>query len=118
MRRINLSNTRAKFHDIPNAHANNITGLWPTMEKCYQLMDLEIGGNFIKGLPELHKNGATLRTLSASRNIIRNFPPELKEFTALETLGVFGGAVGVVVLVPVCPKLGLVRGRISCFARN
>ncbi|CAD7950341.1 unnamed protein product [Amoebophrya sp. A120] len=86
LRRINFATTRARYHNIPNPYANNVTGAWPGMEKCKNLTAVEISGNKITDLPNLWRNGDTLRTLAASRNRINRFPPNLIAFTMLETL--------------------------------
>eukprot|EP00391_Amoebophrya_sp_Ameob2_P002235 CAMPEP_0179008316 /NCGR_PEP_ID=MMETSP0795-20121207/15640_1 /TAXON_ID=88552 /ORGANISM="Amoebophrya sp., Strain Ameob2" /LENGTH=516 /DNA_ID=CAMNT_0020703371 /DNA_START=65 /DNA_END=1615 /DNA_ORIENTATION=- len=86
LRRINLGTTRARYHNLPNPNANNVSGVWPSMDKCRNLTAVELSGNRLTDLPDLYRNGDTLKTLAASHNRIRRFPQGLIGFAALETL--------------------------------
>ncbi|CAD7946622.1 unnamed protein product [Amoebophrya sp. A25] len=86
LRRLNLATTRARYHNLPNPNANNVTGEWPSMEMCKNLTTVELSGNKVTGMPFIYKNGDTLRTLAAAQNRINLFPPFLWAFSELETL--------------------------------
>ena len=65
-----MSTTRQRYHNLPNPDFNNVTGVWPGMEKCVNLTAVELTGNGVTEMPDISKNGGTLKTLSAAQNRI------------------------------------------------
>lgn len=85
--KLDLSSTAPDWNANENALANRLYGQMPSMAGCTRLEEIEVSGNQITALPpDLYKNGATLRVLSASHNLLKSWPQILPSFTALHTL--------------------------------
>jgi len=85
--KVDLSSTEEVYMGHRNRDINRISGPFPSMKLATRLAEIEISGNFIDALPaDLEENANTLRVLSASRNRIPAFPPNLRRFMFLHTL--------------------------------
>eukprot|EP00439_Symbiodinium_sp_Y106_P038568 s4487_g4.t1 len=85
--KLDLSSTEPEYHMHPNDEVNRVEGSMPSLAMCFQLEEIEVSGNLILKLPDdLYLNADTLRSLSASRNQLRNMPNYLRRFQVLHTL--------------------------------
>eukprot|EP00927_Polykrikos_kofoidii_P027045 TRINITY_DN23942_c0_g1_i1.p1 TRINITY_DN23942_c0_g1~~TRINITY_DN23942_c0_g1_i1.p1 ORF type:complete len:414 (-),score=57.47 TRINITY_DN23942_c0_g1_i1:55-1257(-) len=85
--KLDISSTMEWYMGHPNVDINQVGGFMPSLAKMAKLAELEVSGNRLKSLPDdLHKNAMSLRVLSASRNLITEFPEKLNLFTILHTL--------------------------------
>eukprot|EP00435_Cladocopium_sp_Y103_P034252 s2949_g8.t2 len=85
--KLDLASTEPDYHLHPNDEMNRVEGVMPSMALCFQLEEIEVSGNIILRLPDdLYLNADTLRSLSASRNLLRNLPIYLSRFQKLHTL--------------------------------
>lgn len=85
--KLDLSSTERSYHSHANENMNRLVGILPSLSLMTRLQEIEISGNAFRGLPEdLYLNGATLRVLSASHNLLSSLPSNLQNFQALHTL--------------------------------
>lgn len=85
--KIDLSSTEEVYFGHPNPDINRLSGVFPSIRSLYRLSELEISGNLFIALPvDLNQNAPTLRVLSASRNLLSAFPPNMGNFEKLHTL--------------------------------
>ncbi|CAJ1346286.1 unnamed protein product [Effrenium voratum] len=85
--KLDLSSTESDYHLHPNEEMNRVEGVMPSLAMCFQLEEIEVSGNLILRLPDdLYLNADTLRSLSASRNLLKNLPIYLSRYQLLHTL--------------------------------
>lgn len=93
--RLDLSTTAQDYHQHDNKYKNTITGPLPSLAQASMIEEIEVSGNLITKLPDdLWKNGRTLRSLSASHNLIDALPTFLLRFLRLHTLELSNNRIG------------------------
>lgn len=85
--KLDLSTTAPNYQSHKNMYRNALTGALPSFAACPRLEEIEVSGNRITELPDdLWRNGETLRSLSASHNLITTLPQYLMRFDIMHTL--------------------------------
>mmetsp|Transcript_146453 Transcript_146453/g.255407 ORF Transcript_146453/g.255407 Transcript_146453/m.255407 type:complete len:392 (-) Transcript_146453:87-1262(-) len=85
--KLDLSTSAQSFMNHPNVDKNRVFGRLPSLASMKRLEEVEVSGNEITALPDnLYQNGGTLRSVSASRNLIKEMPLYLNRYPKLHTL--------------------------------
>lgn len=85
--KLDLSTTADSYHNHANEVFNYVMGEMPSLAEMTRLEEIEVSGNRITALPvDLYLNAQTLRSLSASRNLLTQLPQYLNRYIKLHTL--------------------------------